>query len=115
MGQNSTKKSKDKVTEKDSPLRSISKTLSWRIIATATTFIISFIIFNNYTEKTIDESINNAGLIASIEFFAKIIFYYLHERLWTNISWGTYWRKFYIGRNAWKKLYRREHEKQKLL
>ena len=106
------KKTKSIVQEKDSPLRSISKSISWRIIATATTFVISFIIFNNYTEKSINESMENAGIIASIEFIAKIIFYYLHERMWANINWGKYWRKLYLGKRAWRKMYNQEHKKQ---
>lgn len=96
--------------EKDSPLRSILKSLSWRVIATGSTFIISFIVFNRYTEKTFDESIENAGLIASVEFFAKIFLYYGHERMWTNIRWGKYWSKEYWRKRSWKKLYNRMHK-----
>ncbi len=96
--------------EKDSPARSILKAFSWRIIATGTTFLISFIVFNRYTNKSVDESIENAGMIASVEFFAKFIIYYAHERMWTNIRWGRYWSMKYWRRRSWKKLYNRMHK-----
>ncbi|MCD4745243.1 MAG: DUF2061 domain-containing protein [Bacteroidales bacterium] len=95
---------------KDSPSRSLLKALSYRLLATIITFIISFIIFRSYTEKTIDESLGNASLIAIMEFVAKLLFYYLHERLWTNIRWGKYWRRKYWKRRAWKKLYKKLHK-----
>lgn len=99
---------------KDSPSRSIAKAISWRFIATGTTFLISFIVFNQYTEKTFNESMQNAGLIAAVEFFAKILFYYLHERLWTNIQWGKYWRRTFVARHLWRKKYRKMHKKAQL-
>lgn len=102
------------VKEKENPVRSILKAFSWRIIATITTFIISFLVFNQYTNNSVDESIENAGLIASVEFFAKIIFYYFHERMWTNIRWGKYWRKTYWSKRAWKRLYNKMHEENDL-
>jgi uncharacterized membrane protein len=37
---------------------------------------------------------------------AKLILYYLHERLWTNIQWGKSWR-----RRAWRRKYRQMHKK----
>ncbi len=98
------------VSVKDSPSRSLTKALSYRILATFTTFVISYIVFRRYTEKTVEDSFGIATLIASVEFVAKIIFYYLHERLWTNIKWGKYWQRTYWKRKAWKKLYRKLHK-----
>ncbi|MEA3504992.1 MAG: DUF2061 domain-containing protein [Bacteroidota bacterium] len=95
---------------KDSPSRSVAKAVSWRFIATATTFIISFIVFNRYVDKTFQESIENASIIAFVEFFAKILFYYLHERMWTNITWGKYWKNTFIGRHLWRRQYRQYHK-----
>ena len=97
---------------KDSPGRSFMKALSWRVIASGTTFIITFIIFRRYSEKNFDEVVQTASFITIIDFFAKILFYYLHERMWTNIRWGKYWRRNYWNRRAWRKLYRRMHEQQ---
>ena len=63
----------------DKNRRSIAKTLTWRITATLTTFLISWIVTGSLV----------MGLgIASIEFWAKIILYFYHERIWNNIKWG---------------------------
>jgi len=60
--------------------RSIAKTFTWRLLATFTTFVISWVITGSLA----------IGLgIASIEFWAKIILYYGHERLWNAINWGN--------------------------
>lgn len=107
-------KKSQRIAVKDSPTRSIAKAISWRFIATGTTFLIAFIVFKQYTEKTFDESMQNAGLIASVEFAAKILFYYLHERLWTNIQWGKYWRRTLVARHLWRRKYRKMHKKAQL-
>ncbi|MBN2237237.1 MAG: DUF2061 domain-containing protein [Bacteroidales bacterium] len=91
---------------KESPLRSLLKAISWRIIASLTTFLITFVIFRNLTNKTYDETLQTAGAITGVDFFAKLLFYYLHERLWTNIDWGKSWR-----RALWKRQYRLAHKK----
>ena len=63
----------------DSSKRSVVKTFTWRFLATFTTFIISWVITGNIY----------MGLgIASIEFWAKLVLYYYHERLWNRIQWG---------------------------
>ena len=103
------KKKTPKMVPKDSPQRSIAKAISWRIIASGTTFFITFVIFRQFTEKTLNETLQTASIITGIDIFAKLIFYYLHERMWTNIQWGKYWK-----RRAWKKHYRKMHKKQEL-
>jgi uncharacterized membrane protein len=94
---------------KDSPGRSFAKAISWRIIASATTFLVTFIIFRRYSEKSFDEVIQTASFITIIDFVAKILFYYLHERMWANIKWGKYWKRHYWSRRAWKRMYRKMH------
>lgn len=88
---------------KESPLRSMLKAISWRVIASGTTFIIVFVIFRRYTEHNFDEVIQTASFITGIELVAKLVIYYLHERLWINISWGKNWRA-----NARKKIEKRQ-------
>ncbi len=100
------KKKDDKI--KESPLRSLLKAISWRVIASLTTFLISFVIFRNLTNKSLDETLQTAGAITGVDFFAKLLFYYLHERMWTNIDWGKSWRKV-----VWKRKYRAAHRAQK--
>ena len=60
--------------------RSLVKAISWRIIASADTFLISYII----TGK-----LSWAGSIALLEIITKTVLYYLHERGWNRINWGT--------------------------
>ena len=77
---------------KDDPIRSLLKAISWRFIASGTTFIITYFIFSNFSEKSQSEAMQTASYITAIELVAKLIIYYLHERMWTNISWGKNWR-----------------------
>lgn len=95
---------------KDSPTRSLLKAISWRIVASGTTFIVAFVIFRNYSRQTLEETTNTASAITIIDAAAKLVFYYLHERLWTNIRWGKYWTRTYWARRSWKKLYNKMHE-----
>lgn len=94
----------------DTPGRSIAKAFTWRIIASGTTFLITFVIFRRYTDQTIEEVLSNASVITGIEVVAKILFYYLHERMWTNIAWGRFWERKYWREKAWRKLYRQKHK-----
>ena len=59
--------------------RSIAKTLTLRVTASLTTFIIAWAL-------TGDLLIGVS--IGSIEAIAKIFLYYFHERIWNNISWA---------------------------
>lgn len=79
--------------EKDSPTRSILKALSWRLVASGATFIISFTIFTQATQTAFKDIVGAVSLITAVDIIAKLILYYLHERLWTNIVWGKYWRR----------------------
>ena len=61
--------------------RHIAKALSWRILASVTTFLIAWFFFredHNATEK--------ATGIALAESIIKILFYYLHERFWIKVN-----------------------------
>jgi uncharacterized membrane protein len=64
---------------RESHSRSILKAISWRTLGTLDTFAISWFM----TGK-----VALAGSIAGMEFATKVIWYYLHERLWSAISWG---------------------------
>ena len=72
-------KYKIKKTKADSHLKSISKGITWRIIATLITITIALLI----TGK-----LNFALKIGALEFFFKILVYYLDERLWQIIPSG---------------------------
>ena len=68
---------KDKGSEQ--PKRSIAKSVSWRIIGTLDTIIISWIITGTLTL---------AFSIGLVELVTKMVLYFFHERIWNSISWG---------------------------
>ncbi len=61
----------------DKPIKSLLKTVSWRIVGTLDTMAISYVITGE---------LKMALSIGSIEVFSKMILYYFHERLWTKIK-----------------------------
>lgn len=63
----------------DTPIRSVAKTLSWRVTGSGATFLISWLISGNFAV---------AGTIAIIQLVANTILYYIHERTWNKITWG---------------------------
>jgi uncharacterized membrane protein len=73
------KKGIDFVKNSEKPVRSIVKSISWRIVGTIDTVIISWIITG---EATL------ALTIGSIELVTKMLLYFFHERLWNSIKWG---------------------------
>jgi uncharacterized membrane protein len=60
----------------DKPVKSALKAITWRIVGTIDTMIISYFI----TGK-----VSVALSIGSIEVFTKMVLYYFHERLWAHI------------------------------
>ena len=68
----------------------IKKSISWRVVATSTTFIISVIVLESFNEIAL--------YIALTELFTKFILYYLHEKLWLKLPLGKI-RKLFINQN----------------
>jgi adenylylsulfate kinase len=60
-------------------VRSISKSVSWRFIATLTTMVL--VLF--FTKNVIV-----SFQIGAIDFFGKLAVYYFHERLWNVFQFG---------------------------
>ncbi len=61
-------------------LRSLLKTLSWRIVGTLDTMALGWYITGDYL----------VGLkIGTLELFTKFILYYFHERIWLRSTFGT--------------------------
>jgi len=58
---------------------SIGKAMTWRFFASIDTTILAFIVTGN---------ILAAVSIGAVEIFTKLFFYYIHERLWSRVSWG---------------------------
>ncbi|MGJ8735940.1 DUF2061 domain-containing protein [Zobellia laminariae] len=61
------------------PIRSIAKAVSWRVIGTLDTLIVSYLLTSE---------VAIAASIASIDFVTKMFLYFFHERLWNKINWG---------------------------
>ena len=64
----------------DTKRRTMTKTITWRITASLTTFLIAWVLTGD---------ILVGASIGSVEAIAKIFLYYFHERIWTNISWES--------------------------
>lgn len=56
------------------------KAVSWRALGSIDTFLLSWLFTSNITA---------AGAIASTEVLTKMVLYYLHERVWSTVHWGT--------------------------
>lgn len=61
----------------DSNLKSLLKTISWRIVGTIDTMVISYIITGDFS---------TAFSIGSVEVVTKMVLYYLHERVWATVK-----------------------------
>ena len=67
----------------------IYKSISWRVVATTTTFIISGIVLNAFDEMAL--------YIALTELFTKFVLYYIHEKAWLKLPLGRI-RRFFLGK-----------------
>jgi uncharacterized membrane protein len=59
--------------------RSFIKAVSWRMVGSIDTFVISYFV----TGKLVF-----AASIASVETFTKVVLFYGHERIWAAVPWG---------------------------
>ena len=65
----------------DSRTRSFVKGISWRVIATLTTMTLVFLFTSNLAITV------GVGIF---DILTKLLFYYIHERVWLKITWGRY-------------------------
>jgi len=61
------------------PIRSIAKAVSWRVVGTLDTLIVSYFLTGEIVLAT---------SIASVDFGTKLILYFFHERMWNKIKWA---------------------------
>lgn len=61
------------------PMRSLVKGISWRVVGTVDTIIISYFVTGMWFA---------ALKIGLFEIVTKITLYYLHERVWGKVKWG---------------------------
>jgi uncharacterized membrane protein len=64
----------------ESHTRTVLKAISWRVIATLTSMTIVYVLTRRPL-LTLEFGV--------IEVLAKITFYYLHDRAWHKVQWGT--------------------------
>jgi uncharacterized membrane protein len=64
---------------KERPARSVVKSISWRIIGTLDTILISWVITGHFAL---------AFKIGSVELVTKMVLYFFHERIWNTVKWG---------------------------
>jgi len=60
---------------KKSRIRHIAKTITWRIIASLTTFILAYVFTQDITKSL---------WLMGTEMVLKLLLYYYHERVWFN-------------------------------
>jgi uncharacterized membrane protein len=68
--------------------RSITKTISWRAVASLTTAIIAVVAMMLVEPDSTGSTLGTAGVIGAMEVPSKLLLYYLHERVWAGIRWG---------------------------
>ena len=81
----------------ESVLRSLLKSISWRIIAVSDTILIVLLVSCFLG----DCSVENALVIGFLEFLIKFVAYFIHERIWLLIQFE---RRFGVTRTLYKTL-----------
>ena len=64
----------------ETPARSVAKAVSWRVLATLTT---AGLVYATTGELSL------ALTVGALEVVAKFALYYVHERAWQKITFGT--------------------------
>ncbi len=60
-------------------MRSVVKTITFRVVATLTTVAL-ILLFTG--------SLALAGVVGLLDVVVKLVIYYFHERSWEKVSWG---------------------------
>ena len=63
----------------ESTKRSIAKTISWRVVATLITGVVTYFLTGR---------LDFAVTVGLADTFVKFFIYYVHERMWTRIEYG---------------------------
>jgi uncharacterized membrane protein len=64
--------------------RSIVKTISWRVLVSTASFLVSWYVTG---------SLELAGILLASKAILNTILYYGHERLWSKVNWGVIQKK----------------------
>ena len=73
--------------------RSIAKAVSWRVVGTIDTLVLSYLLIKWLgplfgMEQSHGDALETAGYIAITEVVTKMVFFFLHERFWAGLKWG---------------------------
>jgi adenylylsulfate kinase len=63
----------------DKHVRSVAKSISWRIIGTIITSTLVFLFTGLWAISLV---------VGAMEFVVKLLAFYIHERVWFKIGWG---------------------------
>ena len=75
--------------------RSLAKAISWRVIGTLDTLLLSFLILMflspllGMEERSAAQNAETATYIAVTEVLTKLVLYYAHEQIWARTLWGV--------------------------
>lgn len=64
--------------------RSVVKSLSYRCLCSAETFVATYCLAHFIWEPS-----KLSGTVTAILFCTKLITYYMHERIWNKVKWGV--------------------------
>ncbi len=84
---------------KRSKVRHISKAITWRVVASATTFVLAYFFFKNDPQAG-----EKATIVALIEGFLKLALYYYHERFWYNFKTSATKKRHFIKTITWRSI-----------
>ncbi len=76
------------------PKRHLAKALTWRLIASLTTFIIGWIVTGD---------MHFGAAIGGFDVIIKIVLYYFHERMWYHSKYGVIKDKYHNLEKTTKK------------
>ncbi|MEM7268300.1 MAG: DUF2061 domain-containing protein [Pseudomonadota bacterium] len=78
------------------PWRSVAKAVSWRLVGTIDTLILSFVMINYVLpalglneHADAGDNLETASYIAIAEVVTKMILYFVHERGWAMVKWDV--------------------------
>lgn len=69
---------------------SIIKAFSWRLTGTTDTMILSYLVitFGEGFMTNTGDAMKQASTIGMVELVTKMVLFYIHERIWSNITFG---------------------------
>ena len=77
LNKNKKNESYQQAVASDKPIRSVVKAISWRVVGTIDTLIVSLFITGE---------IKTATAIAGVDFATKMVLIFFHERVWNTIK-----------------------------